>query len=100
MKLTIQVTADDIAQGFACVADSCPIARALRRRTGIYSRAFLSYVLIGDSFEEVRMPPEGTLFIMNFDRRRDRVKPIELTFEVPDGLYPRNNTVAACTITP
>lgn len=87
MKLTIQVTADDIAQGFACIAESCPIARALRRRTGLFCRAFLSYVLIEDSNEEVRMPPEGTLFIMNFDRNRDRVKPIELTFEVPGGLY-------------
>lgn len=99
MKLTIQVTADDIAQGKMQSAVSCPVALALRRITGLRAYVLSRWVsLVSDDYcggcadvVTVFSPPEVMDFVTSFDFSRSAVVPTELTFEVPDNLYETNN---------
>jgi hypothetical protein len=74
--ITVEVTAEDIANGARKVGGNCPIARAIRRATGC-SDVFVTAdaIVAGEIYE---LPSEAEDFIWAFDGGQD-VTPFTFT---------------------
>jgi hypothetical protein len=88
MKITISVSADDIARGLPELSDACPIWHAARRTPLRVVHVFSDRVSV--RYErghlcQVRLPQEARWFVGNFDTGHD-VKPFEFDLDVPDEL--------------
>lgn len=65
MRITVSVTAEDIAKGKPCSCGHCPVALATQRATGQYVEASGSYVDSETHWAEV--PASVARFISRFD---------------------------------
>ena len=99
MKLTVNVTANDIKHGKRISGRSCPVARACRRLNYFHNnypnfavgtwRIFLNRVMTRDDF--IELPKEAVKFIEWFDafdsdsKLEKKIKPFKFEIEVPDG---------------
>lgn len=70
----IDVTQEDIERGMKMSCTQCPIALAVKRRTGLKDNVFVGpeEVYINDA--RYALPGKATTFVENFDRAQD-VKP-------------------------
>lgn len=92
MKITIQVTQDDIAKipGEAC---DCPIYHGVRRAlphlayVGVYSRTVALARLIHEHAQEPLLPQAGRDFIARFDTAMP-VEPFSFDLDVPAEMVP------------
>lgn len=87
MKLTIQVTEEDIGEGVKSDCYLCPIARAMDRCTGGSASVWSTYakiVLHGDVLTIDPLPQSARDFIANFDETRPdhRREPEPFSFEI------------------
>lgn len=84
MRKKIHVTAEDIELGTPYSVDSCPIALAIRRETGIAGAVGRETVRVRVRFDRIiRLPRAATRFIPRFDSYRE-VKPFNFFLEVPE----------------
>lgn len=83
MKIQVVVTQDDIKRGRPCLADRCPVARALNRATKDcdWSITHTTYRNRRTEFCNY-IPPKVAAFVRRFDRRKS-VWPISFTVTVP-----------------
>lgn len=80
MKVIINVTANDIKYGKPRMTTSCPIARAVKRRTiGNFYSVGADTCWINEDI--IFLPSEARDFIVKFDRGRE-VKPFKFTLDV------------------
>ena len=83
--VTIEVTADDIKRGKRGEADTCAVARAIKRalpgakdlEVSGYGIDFLNPLTKG--MEECEIPKKVAAFIEAFDKDRNSVKPFTFT---------------------
>ena len=85
MKLTIEITEDDIKRGKRCSLRRCPISLAVKRAYGGYCRVRVyNHAIIinkeGKSFR-AKNPKIVKDFITNFDRRQRKIPPKPFSFE-------------------
>lgn len=82
-KITIDVTAEDIANGIPETCDRCPIALAAKRLgEKTYAQVFRSRIELYNGFGQwvcFKTPPVARAFIRRFDKHRP-VQPF--TFEL------------------
>jgi hypothetical protein len=95
MKITVQVTQEDIADGERYACCECPVALALKRATGrewFVTGVFLNLLKPGQSFTDsgvaaveltLDTPQEVKTFIHAFDEN-DPVKPFTFEIETPE----------------
>lgn len=106
MKLTIDVTQEDIDQVLRhhqYDAASCPVARALRRRTALpwavhfemtAGETLALFLELPNGQLKVNAPPDVGAFVLEFDKRAHGFSyaeypllPLTFTLDVPDSLY-------------
>lgn len=69
----IDVTKKDIEQGCQLIANNCPVAKAIQRRTSCPASVCNEYALLGSDIDRVNegykinLPPFVGTFIYNFD---------------------------------
>jgi hypothetical protein len=82
MRITIDVTADDIANGVRGRCSTCPVALAVRRVPGLekWEVGGMSAFYGASSFP---LPCAASRFIMDFDGGRP-VEPFSFEVDVPD----------------
>ena len=87
MLVTVEVTAEDIAQGDPGGCWGCPVALALNRATG-YAWSVNPFHLIlprpgRKKNLDIKTPPEVAEFISRFDAEK-KVEPFTFTLNIPD----------------
>ena len=80
MKITIDVTSDDIAGGKRLACEKCPVALAVSRR--VVGTASVSKFYISIDGFLVKQPPTVKSFIRDFDNQRT-VKPFSFDLKLP-----------------
>lgn len=93
MVVTIDVTAEDIAEGKQIICTACPVARAINRRLAPGWEAAVGsgeYVLDPETWSdhcsvEGLLPPAASEFILAFDLGRP-VAPFSFQLDLPDYL--------------
>lgn len=78
--MKIEVTQQDISRGQQADANTCAIARAIRRQTGIRN---VSVTGISASIggKHYRLPEPCSTFVSEFDRNKSWVKPFSFTIK-------------------
>lgn len=84
--LTVQVTQEDIFRGVRSNSEECPIARALRRKTGS-AQVNVEGPTATVNGDRYLMDTTGRNFIQRFDADR-WVKPVEILLRKVDELCP------------
>lgn len=81
--MLITITQEDIDNGIPNEADSCPVARAIRRATGQPVRVGDCTIVINREF--IYQPPTVRQFVYDFDDGAYTVNPFsfELDYELP-----------------
>lgn len=90
MKITINVTQDDIRDGEPQANNICPIALALRRLMPDVIPAVYEYSAVVGAVphrQEIPLPPAAIDFIGDFDAG-NTVAPFAFDLDVPDELAP------------
>jgi hypothetical protein len=89
--ITVRVTASDLRRGLASDPLRCPVARALRRATGLRWAACRDRLVIEEPGGWDRALPasdEAEQFMRDYDNCRE-VGPFTFTLDVPDGWLTR-----------
>jgi hypothetical protein len=82
-KIRVNVTQQDIEQGWRGSSQACPVARALRRQDEL-RRWWVGpdYIISELGSREANLPPEARVFISAFDHGYP-VAPFSFDLEVP-----------------
>lgn len=84
MKVTVDVTAEDIAEGSPNFCQFCPIARAIKRvvRGFVSVSVKTTLVFFGEAATPADLPKTAVDFIANFDAGA-KVTPFSFELDIP-----------------
>ena len=90
MKITIEITQEDIDRGIRCSNIECPVAYALTRALNKKVRVNLRSYYLMDNWTVLLLPKEASNFIKTFDQGittdvvYEQPKPFSFEIEVPE----------------
>lgn len=83
-RVTVEVTAEDIAMGKRALSCLCPIALACERigAAPVVGRQYLNITFDGKRHTRILMPHEAEQFVKSFDNG-ETVRPLTFELELP-----------------
>jgi hypothetical protein len=67
-KFVVEVTTNDIKLGIQNESDACPVALAIKRKTGLLSRVYVSLMGADVGSTLYKLDGQTTVFIKKFDK--------------------------------